>query len=816
MQANDHRPAAPLRGWGRSAVAAVGLVSVVAGGLTYAATSAGAADLPETFLGDTTTWTYSDDNTDPAAGNADRLTWTRAGFDDSGWKRATGPFGAKNGSPTPDLGSGFPVTTVLDHYVDPTASTKVAIPTYHLRTTFDLTADQLADITSLRGDVTFDDAVQVFVNGTKVAGFVDERVEAVPDAQKNLTYAGASAGNPVNQKFTVPADVLEPGVNTLAIGLYNDRASSSDVYLDLASLVPVEVPEEEPTTTVTDLVLGIGANQAERNLAWYSDQDTEQVAQIAPAGEVVNGVFPDDAVSVAATGGPSSSGEFYRHATFTGLEENTAYSYRVGTEGAAGAEGAWSAVSTFRTQAFDGDFNFLFFGDPQLGSSGNVPRDTEGWVDTLDVATAAYPDAEMLFSAGDQVESASSEAQYDAFLSTDHLRQIPFVATNGNHDVGNKAYRQHFNTPNLDETAGPGSGSSSGGDYWFVYNDVLFLNLNSNSRDYASHERFVRETVAEHGDEAKWKVVSFHHSIYSVGPHATDSDVIDRRNTWPTLFSELGIDLVLQGHDHSYARSYLIRNGEKADPAEEAGADILTPGPGGVLYVTANSASGSKYYSANAAGSWWLSAFNQENVRNYTAVEVADDAISVRTIRSEAKDADRPVNSVVDQVTIAKPVDPNTQKLQVVVPQGAPGEFVWSIDGANTLVDLGTAEAAGDHYAADGSINPIRVTDTRRGGPQWSLSAQVGDFTSGDQSFSGKYLGWTPDVIEAGGGSVAGAKIATGFDGGPGLSQSATLGRAGAGHTTGSALFGADLDLKIPVDVTDGTYRATLTLTALS
>ncbi|MCP2265871.1 fibronectin type III domain-containing protein [Promicromonospora thailandica] len=813
MQANAHpsahRRALP-RGWGRPAVAALGLVSVVASGLTYAATSAGAADLPETFVGSATRWTYSDTNTDPSAGSADRLTWTYAGFDDSAWKSGTGPFGAKSGSPAPDLGADFPVATVLDHYVDPAAATKVAIPTYHLRTTFDVTADQLDRITALRGDVTFDDAVQVFVNGTQVAGFADERVEAAPEAQRNLTYAGTSAGDPVDRRFSVPADVLQAGVNTLAIGLYNDRPGSSDVYLDVASLAPVEGSEPEPTASVTDLVLGIGATEAERNLAWYTDVDTEQVAQIAPAGEVTGGVFPADAVSVPATGGPSSSGELYRHATFTGLEENTAYSYRVG------AEGAWSAVHTFRTRDFDGAFDFLFFGDPQLGSSGNLARDTEGWVDTLDVATAAYPRTEMLFSAGDQVESASSEAQYEAFLSTDHLRQIPFVANNGNHDVGNKAYRQHFNTPNLDETAGPGSGTSSGGDYWFVYKDVLFLNLNSNSRDYASHERFVRDVIAEHGDDARWKVVSFHHSIYSVGPHATDGDVIDRRGTWPTLFSEVGVDLVLQGHDHSYARSYLIRNGEKADPAEEAGADILTPGPGGVLYVTANSASGSKYYSANAAGSWWLSAFNQENVRNYTAVEVTDDAISVRTIRSEAKDADRPVNSVVDQVTIAKPVDPGTQKLQVVVPQGAPGEFVWSIDGANTLVDLGTAEAAGDHYAADGSINPIRVTDTRRGAPQWSLSAQVGDFTSNGESFSGRYLGWAPDLAEAGGDAVAGARVASGFDGGAGLSQSSLLGRAATGHAAGSALLGADLDLRIPVDVTDGTYRATLTLTALS
>jgi hypothetical protein len=39
-------------------------------------------------------------------------------------------------------------------------------------------------------------------------------------------------------------------------------------------------------------------------------------------------------------------------------------------------------------------------------------------------------------------------------------------------------------------------------------------------------------------------------------------------------------------------------------------------------------------------------------VRNYTAVEITDKAITVKTLRSEANDIDKPVNSVVDQVTL--------------------------------------------------------------------------------------------------------------------------------------------------------------------
>jgi len=152
----------------------------------------------------------------------------------------------------------------------------------------------------------------------------------------------------------------------------------------------------------------------------------------------------------------------------------------------------------------------------------------------------------------------------------------------------------------------------------------------------------------------------------------------------------------------------------------------------------------------------------------------------------------------------------------VTVPKADAGEFGWSIDGTNALIDLGTATESGDHYAAVGSINPIRVTDTRASGPEWSISAQVSDFASGSKSFSGKYLGWTPAVVEAGGGAIAGAKVKSGFDGGDGLSVSSTLGTAPAGHARGSAKLGAGLDLQIPVDATDGTYTATITLTALS
>lgn len=635
-------PSPLLRRVGAGAVASSLAVGAV---VTFGATAAGAAELPDTFLSTaSTTWSYSDDNTDPAAGSDDRLVWTQDDYDDTGWKSATGAFGAKNGAAT-GIGSGFPIDTLLNQYI---SGTSTDVPTFHFRTSIDIDAEQLDAIEGLSATVVYDDALQVFVNGEKVAGFIDDAVEAAPESERNLMYAGASNGDPVTSTFTIDADDLVAGENTIAVALYQDRASSSDIYFDFQSLTPL-IEGEEPDASYTDLVLTIGADESARNVTWYTNVGSDQVLQYAPGSDTT--AFPATGVTtIEATGGATTSGEENRRASITGLAENTSYLYRVGSE-----EGGWSEVRSFSTASFSGDYEFLFFGDPQIGASGDAQRDGEGWADTLDIATETYPDSELLFSAGDQVEHAGNETQYEQFLAPEQLGEIPLVPVNGNHDVGSKAYEQHYTVPNLDETAGAAtSGTSSGGDYWFLYKDVLYVVLNTNSNDDQSHIDFMAEVVAEHGDDATWKVLAFHHSIYSVASHVYDTQIERLRDALPTAISDLGFDLVLQGHDHSYTRSFLVEDGELADADEVAGQAEVSAGEGEVLYVTANSASGSKYYDVKAPDAWYASVINQEEVRNYSHIEVTGDSITVTTLRSEANGANSPVNSVVDQVTLVR------------------------------------------------------------------------------------------------------------------------------------------------------------------
>lgn len=429
-------------------------------------------------------------------------------------------------------------------------------------------------------------------------------------------------------------------VTTAAVGLAVAFGSGSVAAANAA----------EPAK-LTGIILGVGANESQRVVTWYSSADTKQVVQVAPTATLAHGQFPKHSVTFPATvtANVVNSG-FNGHTTINGLRQNTAYSYRVG------ANGAWSPTYAFKTQRFNGDFDFLFFGDPQIGSSGNVAKDGAGWLDTLNVSLAANPNAELLVSGGDQVEAANTEAQWDAFLAPDKLRQYPWVATIGNHDVGGKAYEQHLWTPNTDRSAAfykSDPNTESGGDYYFVYKNVLFVDLNSNA--YANgadpaHINYVSSVVKKVGRKAKYTVLVYHHSIYSPADHANDADNQQRRQDFPTAFSKLGVDLVLQGHDHSYSRSYEIKNGQKANPNEQPGATQVDQGPGGVVYVTANSASGSKYYDLtdpdpvndpgygpdplNPDNHWANSVENQEHVRTYVKVQVRDDRLVVQNIRS--------------------------------------------------------------------------------------------------------------------------------------------------------------------------------------
>ena len=98
--------------------------------------------------------------------------------------------------------------------------------------------------------------------------------------------------------------------------------------------------------------------------------------------------------------------------------------------------------------------------------------------------------------------------------------------------------------------------------------------------------------------DIKWIVVYFHHPMYvSPSKHSSDSLL---RDTYHPLFDQYGVDLVLQGHNHNYQRSYPLaykNNNNNNNNNDISSNPIITSAytntynnPIGEIYVTAGTA----------------------------------------------------------------------------------------------------------------------------------------------------------------------------------------------------------------------------------
>lgn len=590
-----------------------------------------------------TTWKYLDNNVDPGT-ETDRYAWTKADYNDSEWKSEAGKFGAKKGK-LEDLGDGFVPTVLLNQYINGVNGDD--IPAFFFRTTVNIS--NLDDFSSLSGKLYYDDAAIVYINGVKVASF-DE-----PEGgfESNMSYGGSNASNPKEGVISLTKeqlkDVIKTGQNTIAVELHQGRASSSDIYFEFNNL-QVDYGQEETTVEQKVLNLTIGEDETKMNLTWYANTNTSGTVQLAKAGAMINGEFPSQFTTVEATNNQANDkGFYYNQATLANLEENTKYVYRVVNGDQV------SKIYDFTTKDFDGSYNFIFAGDPQIGASGSASKDTEGWDKTLSDSINKF-NPNFILSAGDQVNTASDENQYSGYLDHEELTSVPQATTIGNHDSSSNAYTQHFNLPN--ETAK--GETAAGTDYWYVYNNTLFMNINTNNTSTAEHKAFMKEAIKENQD-VRWKVVVFHHSVYSVASHSVESSILKRREELTPVFDDLGIDVVLMGHDHVYVRSNMMKGMKVSQETKDL---TSVTDPEGILYLTANSASGSKYYDIKTNISTdFVAKMDQSKQRSISNIEVSENSFKVTTYLYNSNDNQW---STLDEFTINKSVETNNQEITLV------------------------------------------------------------------------------------------------------------------------------------------------------
>ena len=520
------------------------------------------------------------------------------------------------------MGSGYIPTVLLNQYIN--GSSGDVIPTYFFRTNVNI--DTLDDLTSLSGTIVYDDAAILYINGKKISSF-DE-----PDGgfETNMSYGGSNASTPKVGEFNLSSeqlkDVLKEGNNIVAVELHNGRASSSDIYLEVKDLT-LTYGEVRNDFEQKGLNLTVGSDETQMNMTWYANASNDGEVQFVEASQLINGVFPTKYQSVKATHDSSNDFGFnYYQATLKGLKENTKYAYRVVNDDKA------SEIHYLTTKDFDGTFNFILAGDPQIGASGNAANDADGWDKTLESTVKKF-NPSFLLSAGDQVNTADNETQYDGYLNHDELTSIPQATTVGNHDSKSKSYSQHFNLPNISDKGITNASS----DYWYVYNNTLIMDINSNNMSTAEHEAFLKEAI-EKNQDVRWKVVTFHHSVYSVASHAVESDILQRREQLTPVFDKLGIDVVLMGHDHVYVRSHIMKDQKISQNTN--GLTSITD-PDGILYVTANSASGSKFYNIkNDIDTSYAAKQDQSKLKSISNIQVSENEFKITTYNYDVESND--------------------------------------------------------------------------------------------------------------------------------------------------------------------------------
>ncbi len=314
-------------------------------------------------------------------------------------------------------------------------------------------------------------------------------------------------------------------------------------------------------------------------VSWRTDATVHRAyAEIAVAED--GPLFSFNARQVVAVTTPLETNlglAHYHTAVFRDLKPKTRYAYRVG-DGENWSE--WSQFSTASDQPEP--FTFIYFGDAQIELKSY-------WSRVVREAYRDAPKAAFLLHAGDLVDRANNDAEWgDWFYAGSHIhRMAACVATPGNHEYAKaedgKALTRHWRPMFAFPEHGPEGLEETV--YWIDYQGVRIISLNSNEKQ-REQIPWLEQTLADNPN--RWTIITFHHPFYSA---SQGRDSVGLRNLWQPVFDKYRVDLVLQGHDHVYARSGLMQ--QENAPTGATHFDEQA----GTLYVV--SVSGPKLYTLN-------------------------------------------------------------------------------------------------------------------------------------------------------------------------------------------------------------------------
>ncbi|SNX60260.1 calcineurin-like phosphoesterase family protein [Streptomyces sp. TLI_55] len=385
-----------------------------------------------------------------------------------------------------------------------------------------------------------------------------------------------------------------------------------------AQATPMAAPRTE--TVDGSLVAPFG-----RHLAYGSDPRTEmtvswQVPVAVKKPFIRIGAHPWDLsrkidaevrslYTPAGVGTSADHTQYYVHAKLTHLKPGKTYYYGVGHQGFdPAAPHLVGTLGTFTTApAHKAPFTFTAFGDQGVSYHG-LANDSlilgQNPAFHLHAGDIAYADPA---GQGKSADTGFDSRVWDQFLAQTEsvAKSVPWMVSYGNHDMeawyspnGYGGEEARFTLPDN----GPDK-KNLPGVYSFVHGNTAIISLDPNDVSYEIPANLGisggTQTTWFEGQLKKFRarhdidfiVVFFHHCAYCTSTaHASEGGV---RQEWVPLFEKYTVDLVINGHNHQYERTDVIK-GNKVAKKLPIG-ETAYPETEGVVYVTAGAAGRSLY-----------------------------------------------------------------------------------------------------------------------------------------------------------------------------------------------------------------------------
>jgi hypothetical protein len=444
--------------------------------------------------------------------------------------------------------------------------------------------------------------VEVYLNNT-LAGTTDENGTITSDIAKGLTGGTTYtvyAKNGSRISFTKTVTVMDSAGNTDGKPTGVSLTASSD-------------------------------GSSEQTVSWMSCIDSTEekaVVEYVKAGDYNDGdcayerVEGTSNIHAFAT---SKQAARINVVKLTALEPDTSYCYRVGD----GTEANWSEVGTFKTAKDRGATSFFVIGDTQM--SGNSESDVDE-IAILQQIASGVADCDFGIQTGDYIDNGGNYVMWEEMQTVfgNSFSGLDIIHTFGNHEYFGDA----------DGTAGAELFNLTDNEKYYYsveYGDVYVAVINYDANLTEALEWLVEDANAS---TAVWKVLSIHQPAYYTNVNGGS----DRFNkAVPAAAQKAGIDVVFSGHDHSYARTEPMTDGQVD---EENGIVYFICGDMGEKSRNLN-------YAAVDNPEFHFAFVSQEYEALYLTVE-ADSEMMIIT----ARDAD---GSILDSYTLDGPcVDGHT------------------------------------------------------------------------------------------------------------------------------------------------------------